>query len=603
MTGKKTFLGKVAVMLLFFCISNAFSQTFTKISVGSFVNDGGASRSVNFIDYDGGGSLDLFVSNGKRFGQRNFLYRYSAGNFIKITGNQITGDCLPYDGASWADFDNDGKPDLCVVSWYDSTNMLYHNDGAGVFTLLSSSRIVTDRGFSETCSWGDYDNDGLVDLIITNSAGSPIKNFLYKNMGGSNFIRIDTGAIAIELNRACRGTNWVDIDGDGKPDLYICCEDNLGNLCYKNNGAGYFTKVTTGSFVNDAAESWSASWGDYDNDGDLDLFVTNYGNQKNFLYRNDGNFNFTKITNDTLVNELGYHACAVWGDFDNDGDLDLFVTQAYGPAGVQLKNLLYKNMLIETGTAGFVKITTGDIVNDLGYSYGCAAADWNRDGFLDIFTARTFNENQNNAAYLNNGNANKWLEIKCIGETSNKSAIGAKVRVKAVINGNPVWQLRVVDGQSGYCGQNLELHFGLGNASMIDSIKVEWPSGMRSYFTNIGANQYITVDETQGIIGLIQNSAEIPKNFTLFQNYPNPFNPVTKIKFDIPALKLREAGSPVKLIIYDVLGRVVATLVKEALKPGSYEIEWDASACTSGVYFYVLNTGEFTESKKMVLVK
>jgi len=583
-------------------ITVSFSQSFTKIVTGAFVTDAAASRSVSFIDYDGDGFIDLFVSNGKRYGQRNFLYRYSGGSFVRITGNQITSDSLPFDGASWADFDNDGKPDLCVVTWYDSTNMLYHNEGNGVFTLLSSSPVVTNRGFSETCSWGDFDNDGLIDLIVTNSLGFPIKNFLYKNTGGGNFVRIDTGVVAAEINRACRGVNWVDIDGDGKPDLYICCEDNLGNLCYKNNGGGNFTKITSGAFVNDSAESWSSSWGDYDNDGDLDLFVANYGNQKNALYRNDGAFNFTKIINDTLVQEPGYHACAVWGDFDNDGDLDLFITQAYGPTGVQLKNLLYKNMLMETGTASFQKITAGAIVNDLGYSYGCAAADWNRDGFLDIFTARTFNEHQNNTAYLNDGNTNKWIEIKCVGETSNKSAIGAKVRVKALINGAPVWQLRVVDGQSGYCGQNLELHFGLGNASMIDTIKVEWPSGTVSYFTGVGANQYLTIDETQGIIGLIQNSFEIPERFTMFQNYPNPFNPSTKIKFSVPKNAKQQAAN-VKLIIYDVLGREVATLVNEELKPGSYEIAWDAGGYASGIYFYKVKSDNFVDTKKMVLLK
>lgn len=596
---KTFFLFSALFILFYFSIQKSSnSQSFTKITTGSFVNDGGASRSVNFIDYDGDGSLDLFVSNGKRFGQRNFLYRYSAGNFTKITGSQITSDSLPFDGASWADFDNDGKPDMCAVTWYDSISVLYHNEGNGVFTLVTNSPIITNRGFSETCSWGDYNNDGLVDLFITNSNGiGTWRNRIYKNLGSGNFASIDTGAISLDLNRGSRGMTWVDIDGDGKLDIYICCENNENNICYKNNGNGYFTKITTGSFVNDGGESWSGSWGDYDNDGDPDLFVANSVNQKNFLYRNDGNFNFTKITNDTLVNDPGYHACAVWGDFDNDGDLDLFVTQAYKTPNSPLKNKLYKNLLMETGTATFEKVTTGDIVNDLGYSYGCAAADWNRDGFLDIFTAKTYNENENNSAYLNNGNANKWLEIKCIGETSNKSAIGTKVRVRSVINGNPVWQLRTVEGQSGYCGQNLELHFGLGNATIIDSIKIEWPSGNISHFSGIGTNQYLTIDENQGIIGLIQNSNEIPRYFTLKQNYPNPFNPNTKIGFSLPQKSLAD------LLLYDISGRLVKNLFSKELPAGDFTYDFDGSTFSSGVYFYKLSTSHFSESKKMVMVK
>nr|HMT11738.1 ASPIC/UnbV domain-containing protein [Ignavibacteria bacterium] len=130
-----------------------------------------------------------------------------------------------------------------------------------------------------------------------------------------------------------------------------------------------------------------------------------------------------------------------------------------------------------TGTASFEKITDGQIVNDLGYSYGFAWADWDADGDLDIFTARTFNENENNSAFLNNGNNNKWLEIKLTGNATNRSGIGSNVKVRAVIYGTPVWLSRTVEGQSGYCGQNLDLHFGLGNAVSVDSIRVEWQSG------------------------------------------------------------------------------------------------------------------------------
>jgi len=226
-------------LIIIFIHVNIYSQTFTKVTQGQFVNDGGASRSVNFIDYDGDGDLDLYVTNGKRYGQYNFLYQNNAGSYSKITNLAITQDSLPYDGSSWADFDNDGDLDMCAVTWYDSISVLYQNNN-GTFVLLSSSPVVTNRGFSEDCSWGDFDNDGLVDLFITNSAGSAHRNRMYKNTGSGNFVSIDSGAIYNDVNFESRGVNWIDIDGDRDLDLFICNESNANELMYKNEGGVFY---------------------------------------------------------------------------------------------------------------------------------------------------------------------------------------------------------------------------------------------------------------------------------------------------------------------------------------------------------------------------
>ncbi len=597
----KTFFAAVLLITLSLC-NISFTQTFTKITTGSFVTDAAASRSVNFIDYDNDGDLDLYVSNGKRFGQKSFLYQNNAGSFTRIFNAGPVNDSLPFDGASWGDFDNDGNIDMCAVTWYDSISVLYKNDGGGVFTFLGGSPIVTDRGFSETCSWGDYDSDGLIDLFITNSDGAgSYRNRLYKNLGSGNFSRVDSGAIFLDINKPSRGVNWIDIDGDNDQDLFVCVESGGNELMYKNNGGGYFTKVLGVPPVTNGGTSWSSSWGDYDNDGDFDLYVTNHGNQLNRLYRNDGNFTFTQITGDTITNAPGYSACSGWADYDNDGDLDMFVTQAYRTPNQLLLNRLYKNQLMETGTASFERITTGDLVTDPGYSYGFAWADWDADGDLDIFTARTYNESQENSAFLNNGNSNKWVEFKLTGTTTNKSAIGSKIKVKAVINGTPRWLIREVEGQSGYCGQNLDLHFGLGNATIIDSVRVEWQSGLVQHFININTNQIIRVTEGQSI-GIQQNGTEVPDGFNLEQNYPNPFNPVTKIKFDIPA-SINGIASNVTMELYNLLGEKISTLLNQNLKPGKYEVDWNAAAHPSGVYFYTLSYGKLTDTKKMMLIK
>ena len=320
-----------------------------------------------------------------------------------------------------------------------------------------------------------------------------------------------------------------------------------------------------------------------------------------FLFRNDGNFTFTKILNDPIVNENGYFACSGWGDYDNDGDLDMFVTQAYGPPNVPLANHLYKNLLVETGNPAFEKITDGEIVNDLGYSYGFAWADWDADGDLDLFAARTYGENENNSAYLNNGNSNKWIVIKLSGaNATQRSPISSKVKVRAILNGIPVWLVRTVDGQSGYCGQNMDLHFGLGNTAVIDSIIVEWPSNSTEIFTSVQVNQTIHIVEGSGVIGIGNNGTDVPEGFSLHQNYPNPFNPATKIKFSIP----QDLGDKnISLTIFDVLGNEVSKLAEGKLTAGDHEIEWNAENMPSGVYFYKLENSAFSLTKKMIVLK
>ncbi|MEZ4690709.1 MAG: ASPIC/UnbV domain-containing protein, partial [Ignavibacteria bacterium] len=352
--------------------------------------------------------------------------------------------------------------------------------------------------------------------------------------------------------------------------------------------------------TSNGGESWSSSWGDYDNDGDLDVVVSNYGNQKNFLYRNDGNFTFTKITDGPVANESGYNAVTGWGDYDNDGDLDLFISQAYVPPGFtqKLVNKLFKNMLIETGSASFVKVTDGILVNDSGYTYGFAWGDYDNDGDLDIATANTFGENQRNGLYKNElSNGNKWINIKCKGTVTNSSAIGTKVRVKANINGNDVWQMQEIDGQSGYCGQNLILHFGFGNAAVIDSIKVEWQSGTDQVFTNVPVNQNVNITENGTIISIYENNSIQKKTFNLYQNYPNPFNPTTKIDY------ILKNKTNVSMKIFDAKGSLIQTMERGVQNAGNHSVEFVASDLPSGVYYYRLETDDFTDTKQMILLK
>lgn len=593
-------------LISLFLASLAPAQSFVPApeSIISFEN--AASRSINWIDYDGDNDPDLFISTGLSSGDDNMLYRNDNGRFIRVYGQPVVEDSLPSDGSSWGDFDNNGFPDLCVVNWYNKPALLYRNSGNGNFTFESGSPVTTRNGYSETCTWGDYDNDGWLDLFITNSAGTGHRNYLYRNNGAGEFIRIDTGIVVNELARA-RGANWIDVDGDMDLDLFVCRELGQNEFLYKNEGNGYFVKITDSPLVNAGGETWSASWGDYDNDGDADVFLANHSAQANRLFRNDGGFVFTPVSESFFSGETGYHASSGWGDYDNDGDLDLYVTQSYVPPDFtqKLVNKLYRNMLMETGSANFEKITAGAQVSDSGYSFGFAWGDADNDGDLDLAVANTYNESQKSSLYVNvSNNPNNWLKVQCKGTSSNRSGIGAKVRVKSTIGGQSVWQLRHVEGQSGYCGQNLVLHFGLGNAAMIDSMIVQWPSGVTQVFTSIQPNRNLTVTENGSVVSINENSfSATVSGYRLSQNYPNPFNPSTLIGFEIPETGL------VRLTVYDMLGKEISVLVDSHRPAGRHEVQFYGENLPSGIYFYRLSvTGAseqllFSETGKMILAK
>ncbi len=332
----------------------------------------------------------------------------------------------------------------------------------------------------------------------------------------------------------------------------------------------------------------TGSWGEYDNDGDLDLFAGNFGppgngcNGNDFLFRNDGHSAFTSLTSSIPATQGGCSFGSVWGDFDNDGDLDLYVTNGSRPIGDQ--NFLYWN----NGNGSFTRETADVTTTDVASSYGVAAADYDRDGDLDLFVADWTQPGQNNRLYRNlaQSNGNHWLEMRLRGTTSNRAAIGARVRVKAIVSGETaVWQMREVTGQTGYCGQTLEQHFGLGQATAVDSLWVRWPSGTVESFTDVPVDRYLTLTEGSGWSGVTAERPTVPRTFGLLAGYPNPFNPSVEITFEVAV------AGPVELAIYDLAGRRVATLLDGVRSSGLQRVRWDGYGASSGVYFCRLRAG------------
>jgi len=575
------------LVVVSFAVS-ASAQLFTKVTDGNPVNDGGDSRAVNWIDYDNDGDLDLYVTNGPQAGQNNFLYQNNGDEtFTKITSVVIANDGKASDGSTWGDYDNDGDLDLFVANWWGQNNLLYSNNGDGTFTFESALAPSIGETYSETASWGDYNIDGYIDLYVCNSGGTR-RNQLFLNNTNGTFTEIATGSLVTDRHYS-RNADWVDYNRDAIPDLYVANEENQNNALYKGNTDGSFTKITGLNIVSDGGRSTSSNWEDIDNDGDFDLFVANWGNQNNFLYFNNGDTTFTKVTEQNVVTDGGNSFGSSFGDVDNDGDLDFIVTNAF--MNSQQVNFFYLN----NGDGTFTR-DTGIVSTETGWSYGCAFGDYNDDGYLDLFVAKCLNANEDNSLFRNNGGANSWLKMDLVGVESNYSAIGAVVKLKAEISGKSFWQTRRVAGQNGYCGQTLQIHFGLGDASVADSIIIEWPSGIRQVLENQNANQHLIITEDTTLTSVNDEVGTINK-FDLFQNYPNPFNPITIINFQL------ESAAEINLSVFNQLGELIENLYKGYKDAGRYSFEFNGANFTSGVYLYTLKTSEFTRSKKMILLK
>ncbi|MCB0294584.1 MAG: CRTAC1 family protein, partial [Calditrichaeota bacterium] len=237
------------------------------------------------------------------------------------------------------------------------------------------------------------------------------------------------------------------------------------------------------------------------------------------LYENNGNGSFSKVGGIAPVQYSRDSRSGHWADYDNDGDLDLFVSNSGD-------NALYLN----NGDKTFLEFQAGFLVNDGTTANGAAAADYDRDGDLDLFVT-SFETGAGNYLFTNLGQGNNWLQVHCVGTVSNSSAIGAMLRLRGTIFGSSFWQLREISGQASFASQHeFTVTFGLGDALSADSLRVEWPSGRVSLLGDIAANQRLTVREDSTLF-LPPADAPLPESFYLAQNYPNPFNPETVIRY------------------------------------------------------------------------
>jgi hypothetical protein len=500
-------------------LTRAEAQTqFTKITSSPVVTDLGQIYEGIWGDFHNDGFLDLFAPN---FGGRTNLFYLNNGDgtFTNITQGDPVIEAKHHGLAAAADYDNDGNLDLLVTPGVDTPtaapNMLYHNNGDGAFSPVSGGDFTNEVGFFGPCSWADYDNDGFLDVIILNhgnSSGTGGANLVFHNNRDGTFSKVTSGALVHDVSVGWAAL-WADYDNDGFMDLFVVNqENNSRNFLYHNNRDGTFTKILTNVV---ATDSWSygalgAAWGDYDNDGLPDLFVTDNAGVRNHLYHNNGNGSFTNVASAPMLQPApgGSSVGCAWGDYDNDGYLDLFVTSWTGTNG------LYHNNGDGTFTQVFSEppVTDADSGPDIA-EFGVSWVDYDNDGFLDLYLTRIAVDSAGdenpafNELYHNNGNSNGWLEVKLIGTVANRSALGAKVRVHATIGGKTFWQLREINGGGGWNGVPLRAHFGLGNATNVDTVRIEWPSGTVQEFQNVAPRQILNITEPPKLLASTTNVA------------------------------------------------------------------------------------------------
>jgi hypothetical protein len=495
---------------------------------------------VCVADFDGDGWQDIYFVNGRDLynrgvSVRNALYHNNGdGTFTDVTDKADvpgTGYGL---GCVWGDYDNDGFPDLFVTQY--GRNVLYHNNGNGTFTDVTDKAGVAGMesgSFHSGATFFDYDRDGHLDLYVgsyvaldpdgprycnigTIRSSCPPQAYkgssdaLYHNNGDGTFSNVTRSANIFQPHGKNLSVAAADYDNDGWPDLFVA-NDGLPAYLYHGEHGKTFKEIaapsgmafsTSGSLM----AAMCISLGDYDNDGWLDLYISDFQGSSDHLWHNDGKGNFDEVSDEAGITGATHNVLSFGGgfiDYDNDGLLDLFIANGHvypeieqASPGTRYKQL--NSVFHNQGRGKFVETSKETGVADQAphAARGVAFADFDNDGFVDVLVA---NNGDPPLLLRNRRNRNHFINFKLVGTKSNRDAIGSRVRV---VSGE-ISQIREIAGGGSYLSQSdLRANFGLGNATIAQRVEIKWPSGQVQTFHDVPADNFYLITEAQNELRL-----------------------------------------------------------------------------------------------------
>jgi hypothetical protein len=501
-----------------------------------------AGPGVCVADFDGDGYPDIYFVNGRDlYGRgvsvRNALYRNNGnGTFSDVTEKAGVPGTAYGLGCVWGDYDNDGFPDLYVTQY--GRNILYHNNGNETFTDVTDKAGVAGTEFGTVFHTGatffDYDRDGRLDLYAGGYAdfgpnskrsctigygiptscrpqayqGTPA--VLYHNNGDGTFTNVTKAAKIYHPRGYNLSVGPGDYDNDGWPDLFVA-NDGIEAFLYHNEHNGTFTEVASETGVAFASNggvmaAMCISLGDYDNDGNLDLYISDFQLSSDHVWHNDGKGFFDDASDAAGITLPTRNVLSFGGgffDYDDDGSLDIFIANGHVYEEVEKVSPEVRYRQINTlfhneGNGKFAEATklSGEGFQTPYAARGAAFADFDNDGNMDVVVAN----NGDPPLLLRNlgGAGNHFVNFKLVGGKSNRDAMGARVRLRA--GGMP--QIREIAGGGSYLSQSdLRAHFGLGKTKVADDVEVSWPSGQKQTFKNVAADRFYVIQEGSDSLG------------------------------------------------------------------------------------------------------